>query len=88
MKTLFERLKPEYKAILDAESEKYPVTVSSIIDELQVKKVILHLTYGCVATMTNVLRLNNSNISTIMGLFDNNQEALKVKAEELLKVKI
>jgi hypothetical protein len=88
MKTLLERLKPEHKAKLDVEAEKYPAMARSIMQELKTKHVILDLSYGCVATMSNMLLLDNLNIDTIMDLFDNNWEALKVKAEELLKVKI
>jgi hypothetical protein len=90
MKTLFERLKPEHKAKLELGAQKYPAIVKSIVDELKSNHAILCLSYGCIGLMTNELELPNSNLDTIMNLFEatENQEALKVKAEELLKVKI
>ena len=73
MKTLYERLKQEHKDALDKEAKKYPATVRGIVDELQTKKVILDLSYGCVVTISHTLRLKNSNIDTIMDLFEANE---------------
>ncbi len=34
MKTLLERLKPEYLELLDSEAEKYPISINSIKKDL------------------------------------------------------
>ena len=73
MKTLYERLKPEHKDVLSVEAEKYPAIAKSMNDELQRKRVILDLSYGCVVTISHTLRLKNSNIDTIMNLFEANE---------------
>lgn len=73
MKTLYERLKPEHKDVLSAEAEKYPAIAKSMNDELERKRVILDLSYGCVVTISHTLRLKNSNIDTIMNLFEANE---------------
>ena len=73
MKTLYERLKPEHVKALEIEAEKYPATVKGILAELQTKKVILDVSYGCVCCISNSLNLPNSNIDTIMNLFEANE---------------
>lgn len=73
MKTLYERLKPEHKAKLADEATRWPVIVKSIESELKRKYAILDLSYGGVCCIANSLDLKNSNIDTIMNLFEANE---------------
>jgi hypothetical protein len=90
MKTLLERLKPELLAKMEDEGKAYPFAVKALLAELKNNTYVMDMTYGSVISMSNFLGLRDYSITEILNLFDptENQEALKVKAEELLKVKI
>lgn len=48
MKTLFERLKPEFREQLESQLEKYPKTIERIIDELKENYFYVDVKYGIV----------------------------------------
>lgn len=73
MKTLYERLKQEHKDALADEATRWPAIVESIVSELKEKKVILDLSYGGVCCIANSLDLKNTNLDTIVGLFEANE---------------
>jgi hypothetical protein len=68
MKTLSERIKPEVKEIFEAESNRFPSILKSVIRELDTKYWISDLTLGCVST-----------IASISGLYTH----LKVKYQDM-----
>jgi hypothetical protein len=70
MKNLLERLKPEHKAKLDIESEKYPFSTSLLLKNLKTQSFYVDLRYGDVATLINVLDLKEYNPLTISELFE------------------
>jgi len=70
MKTLFERLKPEYKAILESEGEKYPTSVNQLTDKLKSESVWTELTYGDIAMLVSHLNLKSYEPVTIANLFE------------------
>tara|TARA_B110000483_G_scaffold240173_1_gene320174 strand:- start:1034 stop:1240 length:207 start_codon:yes stop_codon:yes gene_type:complete len=43
---LIEKLKPEYKQILDEQKNKYPLLVSDIMEALEEGEFILEIKYG------------------------------------------
>jgi hypothetical protein len=51
MKTLLERLKPEYLELLETETSKYPITYLMIKRELQTKIFFTDLTVGSAQRM-------------------------------------
>jgi len=51
MKTLYDRLKPEYKAILEQERHEYPYAVKNIENELKENTIVIQLTYGLVCSL-------------------------------------
>lgn len=73
MKTLYERLKPEHKAKLADEATRWPLITDSIVKELKIKRDILDLSYGHVCCLSSSLNLKNSNIDTIINLFEANE---------------
>lgn len=70
MKKLFERLKPEYKAILESEGVKYPTSVNRLTDKLKSEVVWTELTYGEVSMLVTYLNLKSYNPVTISNLFE------------------
>lgn len=50
-KTLFDRLKPQNKDILDKNMNEYPTIITYIIKQLQEKEFITEITYGCYIDM-------------------------------------
>ena len=48
MKNLFERLKPEAKAIIEGEADKYPLSVSAILKQMKSNYFIEELQYSSV----------------------------------------
>jgi hypothetical protein len=70
MSNLFDRLKPEYKALLEDQSEFYPNAIPAIIEELKKEKSILDLRYGTVGSLALYLNLKNSGITEIINLFN------------------
>lgn len=73
MKTLYERLKPEHKAKLADEATRWPAIIKSVIDELEANYILLNISYGCVCCLANSLNLPDSNITTIVDLFEANE---------------
>lgn len=69
MRTLYERLKPEYKAMLESEGEKYPTSVNRLTDKLKSEAVWTELTYGEVSMLVTYLNLKSYNPVTIANLF-------------------
>lgn len=70
MKTLFERLKPEHKAKLDIEAEKYPHAVKATIKEMNDNNSILDLKYNTILSLSMYLHLKNYDITEILNLFE------------------
>jgi hypothetical protein len=70
MSNLFDRLKPEYKVLLQDQAEFYPNAIPSIIEELKKEKSILDLRYGTVGSLALYLNLKNSGITEIVNLFN------------------
>ena len=70
MNNLFDRLKPEYKALLQDQSEFYPTAIPAIIEELKKEKSILDLRYGTVGSLALYLNLKNSGFTEIVNLFN------------------
>ena len=68
MKTLSERIKPEVKGIFEAESNRFPSILRSVMEELDSKYWASDLTLGCVST-----------IASVSGL----QDHLKVKFQDM-----
>ena len=50
--TLYSRLKPEYRKIIESKSEKYPFTYNSINESLKSNRFYSHLTVCQVTDMT------------------------------------
>lgn len=48
MTTLFDRLKPEIKTLLEKEKESYPHKVKNILDDLKSTDYVIDITYGTV----------------------------------------
>lgn len=48
MKTLFERLKPEFREQLESQLERYPSSIGKIIDELKENYFYVDIKYGTV----------------------------------------
>jgi len=69
MKTLYERLKPEYKAELDEQAKAYPSAVASFIQELKDENFVMDLKFGTVVSLTNFLTLPDYDFVTISNLF-------------------
>jgi thymidine kinase len=70
MNNLFDRLKPEYKALLVDQAEFYPNAIPAIIEELKKESSILDLRYGTVGSLALYLNLKNSGITEIFNLFN------------------
>ena len=70
MNNLFDRLKPEYKVLLQDQAEFYPHTIPAIIEELIKESSILDLRYGTVGSLALYLNLKNSGFTEILNLFN------------------
>jgi hypothetical protein len=70
MSNLFDRLKPEYKVLLQDQAEFYPNAIPAIIEELIKENSILDLRYGTVGSLALYLNLKNSGITEIVNLFN------------------
>lgn len=73
MKTLYERLKPEFKAKLDNAYEVYPNAVKTVVKELKSEHSILDLRFGTVNIMSIYLDLKSADITHILDLFEANE---------------
>lgn len=70
MRTLFERLKPEYKAMLESESRTYKHSISLVTDSMKSKVTISDLTYGEIGVLVNHLNLKSYDPLIIYDLFE------------------
>lgn len=70
MNNLYNRLKPEYKAMLDQQSIQYPNAVEAFRVELKVNFYVMDLTYGTAISLSNFLTLPNYDFVTILNLFE------------------
>ena len=48
MSNLFERLKPEAKAVIEGQADKYPLSVSSILEQMKSSNFVEELQYSSV----------------------------------------
>jgi len=48
MKNLFERLKPEAKAVIEEQANKYPLSVSAILEQMKSNYLVEELQYSSV----------------------------------------
>lgn len=71
MKTLYDRLKPEYKIRLDQEAEKFPFSTNLLMSNLKTMHFYVDLRYGDIAILINHLNLKEYNPLTIDNLFQN-----------------
>lgn len=69
MKTLYERLKPEFKAKLDNAAKAYPNAVKLALKELTSEYSILDLRFGTVQVLSMYLDLKSADIAEILNLF-------------------
>ena len=69
MSNLYERLKPEYKAILDQQFKLYPNAIKAAVEELKNTHYVMDLKYGTVVSLSNFLGLRDYNFVTISDLF-------------------
>lgn len=51
---LLEKLRPFYQDKLAKANVEYPEIVSYIVDELESKKFVMDLTYGCIMSLRNM----------------------------------
>ena len=56
---LFERLKPEYKEILELENIKYSSLVGYVVDELEAQQYVRELKYGVVMDLKFLLDVDS-----------------------------
>lgn len=67
--TLWDRLEPEYKMILDVVSQTYPYSVKKIKDELANNLFYMDLTVGCVMSLCTYLNLHTNDVYNISLIF-------------------
>lgn len=60
--TLYDRLKDEYKQKLNDNLNALPMTAKEVMNELNTKKYVIHLTYGTLVAIYQVLDKNILNI--------------------------
>lgn len=70
MSSLYDRLKPEYKAKLQLSAIEFPNTIQGLINELTENNSILYLRYGTVCTISMYLDLKFFDITEILNLFE------------------
>lgn len=70
MRSLFDRLKPDYLEVLWKEGERFPFAVKDIVDEMQREQHWTDLKFSTVVNLSLYLRLDNYRPSTINELFD------------------
>ena len=71
MKRLYDRLKPEYKTLLDQEAKKYPFLSNSLMTSLKEVEFYVDLRYGDVCILINHLNLKDYSPLTVDNLFTN-----------------
>ena len=70
MNSLFDRLKPEYKAKLDEQAKEFPNAVAAFFEELKSESFVMDIKYGTAVSLTNFLNLPDYNFVTISNLFE------------------
>jgi hypothetical protein len=70
MKTLFERLKPEYKTQLLAQFDNYPNAIKAAVVELKNENSILDLRFGTAMCLVMYLDLKSSDVNQVLNLFE------------------
>jgi len=70
MNSLFDRLKPEYKATLESQADLYPFAVASFMEEFRNANFVMDLKYGTAVSLSNFLRLKNYDFVSISNLFE------------------
>jgi hypothetical protein len=70
MNSLFDRLKPEFKATLEKQADLYPSSIKHIYQELNGSYSYIELKYGSVIALSNFCNLPNYQITTIDNLFE------------------
>lgn len=76
MKTLFERLKPEYKAKLNDLLDCYPNVIKAVIDELHKEYSILDIRYGTAMSLQMYLNLESAGLTETLNLFEDNENII------------
>lgn len=70
MKTLLDKLKPEYKAKLEAEREIYGIAIDITYQRLNEVELYIHLPYLVISSLVAFLNLNDYSPKTISKLFN------------------
>jgi hypothetical protein len=70
MKTLFQRLKPEYEAKLDEQFKLYPNAIKALFEEFENAYYVMDLKYGTAVSLSNFLQLPTYDFVTISNLFE------------------
>jgi hypothetical protein len=70
MNNLYDRLKPEFKAKLEEQSDYYPNAIKSIYQELKITSSFIDLKYGTVFELSNFLNIGKYDVTTIYNLFE------------------
>ena len=70
MNSLYDRLKPQFKATLESQAELYPSSIKHIYMELNGSYSYIELKYGSVIALSNFCNLPNYQITSIDNLFE------------------
>lgn len=81
--TLWDRLEPEYKMILDVASQTYPYSIQKIKDELDANIFYIDLTVGCVMSLSNYLNLHTNNLHNLSMLFGSSMYKISLHAQSV-----
>lgn len=73
MKTLYERLKPEHKDVLNSEANKYPHSIVSLVKSMDNTNTYLDLTYAEIGMLVTYSGLKDYGPASIDGLFEANE---------------
>tara|TARA_R110002167_G_C12333785_1_gene620432 strand:+ start:275 stop:511 length:237 start_codon:yes stop_codon:yes gene_type:complete len=64
MNTLYDRLKPEYKQMLEEQEEKYPSLIKSVVISLKENYLWNHLTLGQAKELISFTDISYGNMSS------------------------
>ena len=64
MSTLYDKLKPEYKQILEKQETEYPVLVKSVVKSLKDNYLWSHLTVGQARELISFTDISYANMSS------------------------
>lgn len=70
MSSLYDRLKPEYKAKLENQAIQYPFAIEAFFKEFKNATFVMDLRFGSIVFLSNFLRLPDYNFTTISNLFE------------------